>query len=205
MTSRVASAVSAPRLVLASTSKYRRELLARLGVPFESCAPACDEDALKDESKPPSHVASFLAREKAVSLRASHADAYVIGGDQLVDLDGRILGKPGTVERAELQLKLMRGRSHRLLTALALACPDGRVLEHLDVHVLTMRMLSDDEIARYVAREQPIDCAGSYKVESGGIALLARIEGEDFSAITGLPLITLTSLLRQEGFAIPSS
>jgi septum formation protein len=191
------------RLVLASTSKYRRELLERLGLTFDAHAPLCDEEELKDESKPPAELATMLAREKALSLRGKFANAHLLGGDQLVDLDGLILGKPATVERAEAQLKLMRGREHRLLTALALVCPDGRVLTHLDVHTLTMRALSDAEIARYVAREQPLDCAGSYKVEAGGIALLSRIQGEDFSAITGLPLIALTTFLRQEGFRLP--
>jgi septum formation protein len=195
--------MTAPRLILASTSRYRSALLQRLGVAFEACAPLCNEDELKDARRSPSDLAGFLACEKAMSLKAAYPDAYVLGGDQLVDLEGRILGKSGTSEGAQAQLRALSGRTHRLITALALVCPDGRVLAHLDVHSLTMRVLSDADIERYVAREQPLDCAGSYKAEAGGIALLSRIEGEDFSAITGLPLIALTTLLRQEGFAVP--
>jgi septum formation protein len=193
----------APRLILASTSPYRRALLERLGVPFEIAAPACDEDALKRSGLTPHEVAVRLAREKAQSVARTLKDAYVLGSDQLVDLDGEILGKPGTSDAAVAQLARMAGRSHLLVTAMAMVTPRGSLLEHLDVHTLTMRKLHDAEIRRYVAREAPLDCAGSYKIERGGIVLVERIEGDDFSAITGLPLLMLTTWLRREGFELP--
>ncbi len=193
----------APALILASTSRYRCALLERLGVAFEVQAPLCDEDALKESGKPPTYVAMRLARAKALSVLTHHAESYVLGCDQLVDVDSQVLGKPRTVEGAVAQLRLMRGRAHHLVTAMALATPTGEVEGHLDVHTLTMRDLSDAEIERYVLRDRPLDCAGSYKIEAGGIALFERIEGEDFTAITGLPLMRLAALLRAHGFRVP--
>lgn len=195
--------MSERRLVLASTSPYRRVLIERLGIEFEAEAPHCDEEALKRPELSPRELALMLAREKALSLSSSHAGAYVLGSDQLVDLDGKVLGKPHTIEGAIAQLQSMRGRSHQLVTAMALVTPSGEVEEHLDVHTLTMRDLSDDSLVRYVKRERPLDCAGSYKIESGGIALFERIEGADFTAITGLPLMALTGMLRTHGFVVP--
>jgi septum formation protein len=192
-----------PRLVLASTSPYRAELLRRLGLAFEPCAPLCDEEALKLAGEDPAQQAQRLARAKAESLRTHAPDAFILGGDQLVDFEGEVLGKPHTVERAVAQLLRMQGKTHRLLTAFALVCPSGEVVEHLDTQRLTLRTLREDEIRRYVALDQPLDCAGSYKIEAAGIALCARIEGHDFSAITGLPLIALTGVLRARGFAVP--
>jgi septum formation protein len=193
----------AAKLILASTSPYRRALLERLAVPFEVLAPSCDEDALKRSGLSPHEVASRLARDKALSVARLRRDAYVLGSDQLVDLGGEILGKPGSNDGAVAQLMRLSGRTHLLVTAMALATPRGAVLEHLDVHTLTMRTLMEAEVRRYVARETPVDCAGSYKIESGGIALVERIEGDDFTAITGLPLLMLTTWLRREGFEIP--
>jgi septum formation protein len=190
-------------LLLASTSSYRRELLARLGVAFSVAAPDCDEDAYKAQGHAPRALASLLAREKAKSVAALHPDVYVLGSDQLVDLDGEVLGKPGSVEGAVAQLLRMQGRSHALITATALVTPEGVWHEHVDTHALTLRSLSESEIRRYVERDRPLDCAGSYKIEQGGIALCARVEGEDFTAITGLPLVHITSLLRTLGFAVP--
>jgi len=195
--------MSPPRLVLASTSTYRRALIERLGIAFEAAAPLCDEEALKRPGLSPRELALMLARAKALSLSPSHTGAYILGSDQLVDLDGKVLGKPHTVEGAIAQLESMRGRSHQLITAMALVTPSGEIEEHLDVHTLTMRDLSDESLARYVKRERPLDCAGSYKIESGGIALFERIEGADFTAITGLPLMALTAMLRTHGFVVP--
>ncbi len=195
--------MSARRLVLASTSPYRRLLIERLGIPFEADAPDCDEDALKRPGLSPRELALMLARAKAQSLSSKHAGAYILGSDQLVDLDGKVLGKPHTIEGAIAQLRSMRGRCHQLITAMALVTPSGAIEEHLDVHTLAMRDLSDESLARYVERERPLDCAGSYKIESGGIALFERIEGADFSAITGLPLMALTGMLRKHGFVVP--
>jgi len=193
----------APRLILASTSPYRRALLERLGVAFSVEAPRCDEDSLKEHGKSPSCVALRLAREKALSLASTHPDAFILGSDQLVDLDEQILGKPHTVEGAVAQLKRLRGRKHHLMTAVALLCPNGEFESHLDVHTLSMRELTDDEIERYVARDRPFDCAGSYKIECAGISLFQSVEGADFTAITGLPLMKVSAILRAKGFLAP--
>jgi septum formation protein len=192
-----------PRLILASTSAYRRELLSRLGLPFDTIAPPCDEEMLKRPGEDPAQQALRLAREKAQSVAALDPAACVIGCDQLVDLDGQVLGKPGSAEAAVAQLLALQARPHRLLTALVLACPGGELLMHLDEHVLTMVALDRGAAQRYVAADAPLDCAGSYKIEARGIALFARVAGEDFSAITGLPLIALARLLRAQGFCIP--
>jgi septum formation protein len=191
-----------PDLVLASTSPYRRALLARLGLPFRALPPACDEEALKVPGLAPAALAVALARAKAESLRAAEPGAVIIGSDQLAAVDDTILGKPGTVERAEAQLALLAGRTHTLLTAVAVAHPGG-LLEHLDVTRLTMRPLTGAQIARYVAADRPLDCAGAYKLEEGGIALFSAIESADHSAITGLPLLALGTLLASLGFPVP--
>lgn len=195
--------MSAPKLVLSSTSPYRRALLERLGIDFEAVAPDCDEDALKTQGLLPTTVALKLACEKALSVRAAHEGAFILGSDQLVDLDGQILGKPHSPEGAVAQLKRLRGRAHQLVTAHALVDPHGEVETHVDIHRLTMRALGDDEIERYVAHEQPLDCAGSYKIERAGITLFERIEGDDFTAITGLSLMKVAELLRKRGFQLP--
>jgi septum formation protein len=192
-----------PVLTLASTSPYRRELLARLGVPFQVCAPRCDEEALKDPALLPRELAGMLAREKALSVAREFPGHHVLGSDQLVDLDGEVLGKPGSVRASEEQLARLSGRSHRLITALVLVCPGGALRCHVDVTTLRMRALSEQERQRYVRADEPLDCAGSYKIEQRGIALFESIECADFTAITGLPLLALSAFLRAEGFAVP--
>lgn len=193
----------APNLVLASTSRYRRDQLARLGVPFEVRAPDVDEGLHKASGLAPDEIARALAREKACAVARALPGRFVLGGDQLVDLDGEVLGKPGSAERCLAQLERLSGRAHRLVTAIALVTPEGDVHEALDLHVLHMRALTRDELARYVAADQPLDCAGSYKIEQRGIALFESIVGDDFTAIVGLPLMRVTSLLRAAGFALP--
>lgn len=190
-------------LVLGSTSRYRRELLARLRVPFDVLAPEVDEEALQRSGAEPSSIALRLAVAKAASVAAKRSDAFVIGSDQVVDLDSEILGKPGDEARAREQLARLQGRTHRLVTAVALRAPDGTLRTHVDVHRMTLRSLGAAEIERYVAAEQPLDCCGAYKIESLGIALFERIEGDDFTAIPGLPLIALGRLLRESGFDVP--
>ena len=192
-----------PVLVLASTSPYRAELLARLGVPFTVAAPSCDEEALKQQISDPAALACHLAELKARSVGQQRAGAFVLGGDQVVALDGDILGKPHTREAALAQLKRLRGRSHKLLTAICLIAPDGGIRSHLDEHTLSMRPLSDAALERYVQADSPLDCAGSYKIEARGIALFSRVDGEDFTAIPGLPLITLCDWLSSSGFSVP--
>lgn len=193
-----------PLLILASTSPYRRELLTRLGLPFECRAPLVDEEALKPAlaDQAPTEIAQQLATAKALSLSAEAPDATVIGSDQLVAFENQVLGKPGTVEAAISQLLAMSGRSHQLVTALAV-CRRGAVRTHVDVATLTLRPLTRDEVTRYVEADLPLDCAGAYKLERRGIALFDRIEAADHSAITGMPLIALITMLRECGFRVP--
>ncbi|MBQ5947448.1 Maf-like protein [Massilia sp. ST3] len=190
------------RLILASSSAYRRELLARLGLPFEAVAPHIDETPLPGEA--PQDTALRLAREKAAAIAALHPGALVIGSDQVATLDGLQIGKPGDHARALAQLQLMRGRQVVFHTALCLW--DGRVanparaaqLENVQVFV-HFRDLPDAELDAYLRIEQPYDCAGSAKNEGLGIALIERIDSSDPTALTGLPLIALTGMLRRAG------
>lgn len=194
--------MSAPALVLASTSRYRGELLARLGVPFVAAAPDCDEDAYQARGLAPRELAETLALAKAESLRAAYPDAVILGGDQLAAIDDAILGKPGSEAAACAQLARLAGRTHTLFTAVALLTRD-RILRHTDVTRLTMRPLTAEQIARYVAADQPLDCAGAYKLERLGIALFSRIESADHTAIVGLPLLAITAMLDEIGIVIP--
>lgn len=193
-----------PALILASTSRYRRALLERLGLPFATARPEVDETPWADES--PEAVTVRLARAKAEAVLPDATDslpAWVIGSDQLAEIDGRPLGKPGTVDNAIAQLTAMSGRQVRFLTAVCVAGTDGRRFEALDVTTVRFRSLAPAEIARYVEREQPLDCAGSFKSEGLGIALFEAIENHDPTALIGLPLIATARLLREAGFAVP--
>jgi septum formation protein len=193
---------SAPvRLILASSSAYRRELLSRLGLPFEAIAPDIDETPLPGEA--PEATALRLARDKAAAVARQHPGALVIGSDQVATLDGEQIGKPGDHARALAQLQKMRGRRVTFHTALCLW--DGRLsaeqaaqVENVQVFV-TFRNLPDHELDAYLRIEQPYDCAGSAKNEGLGIALLERIDSSDPTALTGLPLIALTGMLRRAG------
>ena len=194
---------SAPsRLILASSSAYRRELLSRLRLPFEAIAPDIDETPHEGEA--PQDTALRLAREKAAAVAARAPGALVIGSDQVATLDGMQIGKPGDHARALAQLRLMRGR--RVVFHTALCLWDSRVadpsqaaqVENVQVFV-DFRDLPDAELDAYLRIEQPYDCAGSAKNEGLGIALLERIESNDPTALTGLPLIALSSMLRRAG------
>lgn len=191
-----------PTLVLASTSRYRRELLARFGLPFDTSRPEVDETPTPGE--PADALAARLGRAKALAVAAGldHA-AWVIGSDQAAEVEGRLLGKPGGRSAAIAQLQAMRGRRVRFHTSIALANADGCVLEALDLTEVAMRDLDDGEIARYVDAEQPFDCAGSFKAEGLGITLFDAIESRDPTALIGLPLIATARLLRQAGFRLP--
>jgi septum formation protein len=191
-----------PDLVLASTSRYRASLLERLGLAFRVVAPGVDEEALREPSLAPAQLAAALARAKTLSVAEREPDATVIGGDQIAVVDGRVLGKPGTAECAVEQLLALCGREHDLVTAIAVRHA-GELHEHTDLTALRMRRLERAEIERYVAADAPLDCAGAYKLESRGIALFEAIRSEDHTAITGLPLIALTSILRGLGFPVP--
>lgn len=191
-----------PCLILASTSTYRRALLERLSLPFATARPEVDESPLPGE--PPQLLAERLAIAKAEAVLASSNDGtWVIGSDQVAELDGRPLGKPGRHAAAVEQLRSMSGREVRFLTALCIAGPDGRRLRALDVTTARFRALGDDEIERYVTREQPLDCAGSFKSEGLGIALFEAIDNRDPTALIGLPLIATARLLREAGFVVP--
>jgi septum formation protein len=190
------------KLVLASTSPYRRQLLDRLGLDYDAAAHRCDERSLTPQGSLEEHALT-LARAKASSLRTRYPDALILGSDQLAEVDEEMLGKPGSREAAHDQLRRLRGRSHRLLTAVALERPGGRVDTAVDVHTMHMRQLDDDAIGRYLDLDTPFDCAGSYKIEAAGIALFERIEGDDFTAIIGLPLLSVVRLLSDAGVPVP--
>ncbi|MDR0273887.1 MAG: Maf family nucleotide pyrophosphatase [Burkholderiaceae bacterium] len=190
------------RLILASTSRYRRELLARLRVPFDAVAPEVDEAPLPSEA--PRALAERLALAKARVVAARYPDAIVIGSDQVADLDGAALGKPGTHARAAAQLARMSGRRVVFQTAVAVVCQaTGYLGQELTAVEVKFRLLALDEIERYLRAEQPYDCAGSAKSEGVGIALLDAIHSDDPTALIGLPLIRTARLLRAAGVLIP--
>lgn len=189
------------RLVLASTSRYRAELLARLRLAFDSANPDVDERPLPGEA--PGSLALRLAGAKAEAVAARRPDAVVIGSDQVASCDGQVLGKPATREAAIAQLQAMSGREAVFLTAVAVTGPGSPVAHALDTTTVRFRPLADDDIARYIELEQPLDCAGSFKCEGLGIALFDAIESRDPTALVGLPLIATARLLRARGFAVP--
>jgi septum formation protein len=189
-------------LILASTSPYRRDLLARLGLRFRCVAPPIDEEALKDDLAPAFDLAERLAAAKASSVFRGEPDTVVIGSDQLISCDSRVFGKPGTSELAIAQLLALAGREHALITSVAVADRDGVEVDTV-VARLTIRSLTREEAERYVTADQPFDCAGSYRIEGLGIALFERIDVEDQTAIIGLPLMTVCRMLRSRGFQLP--
>ena len=185
-------------LILGSTSRYRRELLERLRLPFAVAAPDVDETPRAGEA--PAALAARLALAKARAVAAAHPNAIVIGSDQVADLDGEPIGKPGTHERAVEQLRRMRGRSVVFHTAVAVVCEaSGFAGTALAPVAVRFRDLTDAEIEHYLRTEQPYDCAGSAKCETRGIALLDAIESDDPTALVGLPLIRTCALLRAAG------
>jgi len=190
-----------PRLVLASTSRYRRELLDRLRLPFEVAAPGTDESPLPGET--PRALAVRLAAAKAAAVATRMPDAWVIGSDQVAELDSVALGKPGGRQAALDQLASMSGREVAFRTALSLIHADGRAFHDEDVTIVRFRDLEAAAIARYVDAEQPFDCAGSFKSEGLGIALFEAIVTQDPTALVGLPLIATARLLRRAGYALP--
>ena len=190
------------RLVLASTSRYRRELLERLALPFAVDRPEVDETPRPGEA--PARLAVRLAEAKARAVAARHPGAWVIGSDQVAERDGDPVGKPGDRAGAIAQLRAASGGEQRFHTAFCLLRHDEpRMLEGLDLTVVRFRILSGEEIARYVDAEQPFDCAGSFKCEGLGISLFEAIETRDPTALVGLPLIALAAALRRAGFRLP--
>jgi len=190
------------KLVLASTSAYRRELLQRFGLPFEVARPDIDESPLPGEH--PRSTAERLAIEKARAVAGNFTDALIIGSDQVAAMGDIRFGKPGTVERAVAQLKQMSGQTVVFHTALALLnTTTGEAQIDVVPTEVRFRTLGDDEIVRYVEKERPLDCAGSAKSEGLGITLLDALSGDDPNALVGLPLIALARMLRHEGVALP--
>lgn len=194
------------RIVLASTSPYRRELLRRLITDFTTARPDTDETSLAGEAPP--QTAERLALAKARAVAAAHPDSLIIGSDQVAwapTAEGfEIFHKPGTAARAIAQLQRMRGNSIHFHTAVSLLNTQSGQHHLASVHTeARLRNLTDDEIERYVEREQPLDCAGAAKVESLGIALLEYVRDDDPTALIGLPLIALSKMLRAEGVALP--
>lgn len=190
-----------PAVILASGSAYRRELLQRLVPHFEVARPDVDESPLPGEDC--GALADRLALLKARLVASRHPDGIVIGSDQVADLDGRALGKPGSAQRAIEQLLACSGRTLVLHTAVCVVAPGGRAVHiHRDQTRLAFRPLTQETAARYVARDQPLDCAGSFKFEAAGIALFSRVETADPTAIQGLPLIWLSECLAALGVAI---
>ncbi|MGB2902668.1 MAG: Maf family nucleotide pyrophosphatase [Candidatus Dechloromonas phosphoritropha] len=189
-------------LILASTSPYRRELLDRLGLPFEVASPQTDESRILGEG--PQAMALRLAEAKARAVASAHPDALIIGSDQVATVDGLIYGKPGSHERTAEQLRTLSGKTVNFYTGLCLYNARTGVVEVCGVPTLvTFRDLTEEEIERYLRRESAYDCAGSARSEGLGIALLSRIAGDDPSALIGLPLIALCTLLRNHGVALP--
>lgn len=185
-------------LILGSTSRYRKELLSRLRIPFDTASPQVDESP--EPGEPPAQLARRLALAKAREVAQRHPQAVVIGSDQVADLHGEPLGKPGNHERAVVQLQRMRGKTVVFQTALAVVCLETG-FEQVDLAPVSVvfRDLSDVEIEAYLRAEQPYDCAGSAKSEGLGIALLERIDNDDPTALVGLPLIRTCRMIRAAG------
>mgnify|MGYP001437019588 CR=1 FL=1 len=189
-------------LILASTSPYRRELLGRLGLPFQVESPGVDETALPGEA--PAARAARLAAAKAMAVALRHPGALVIGSDQVAALGDTVLDKPGNAERCRAQLATLSGKTASFHTACTLVRLEyGVNLAHTDTTRVVARRLAPDEIARYVEHARPFDCAGGFKVEALGIALFERVESQDPTALIGLPLIWLAAALRRAGLAVP--
>jgi septum formation protein len=190
-----------PVVILASTSAYRASLLRRLLDRFEQASPGTDEEPLPGEA--PAARATRLAEAKARAVAVTRPGAVVIGSDQVADLDGIVLDKPGTVHAAHKQLAASSGREVIFHTAVCVMDARGNAFVHVDETRVHFRTLSTHDIERYVERERPLDCAGSFKCEGLGIALFERIVNEDPTALIGLPLIATCSLLRDAGIALP--
>lgn len=190
------------KIVLASTSRYRRELLNRLQIPFATVDPAVAEEIRNGEL--PESMATRLATAKALAVASSHRDAIIIGCDQVAVSGGGILGKPGSRQNALQQLRELSGREAMFFTAICVHdAASGKTSNRVVPCRVAFRILDDATIARYLDREQPYDCAGSAKSEGLGIALIQRMECEDPNALIGLPLIALVDLLGEHGVKIP--
>ena len=188
-------------LILASESQYKKNILKRLEIAFSTDAPAIDETPHAGES---ARVLSMrLAQQKAETIAARHPTTRVISTDQSAEVDGEILGKPGTVANACTMLQKLSGKTVSFFTSVGFIAPNQPCLIHTEEVIATIRALDRQEIERYVAKDKPLDCAGSFKVESLGISLFTSVRSEDPTALEGLPLIRLCHWLRDQGFKIP--
>jgi septum formation protein len=188
-------------IILASTSPYRKRLLERLGVAFHCLPPDIDESPLHGE--PPQAMARRLAQAKAQAIADIHPKSLVIGSDQVASLDGGVMGKPGNHEAAAAQLTASSGREVKFYTGLALVCSERQLQRtHVELFSAHFRSLTEQQINDYLQREQPFDCAGSFKVEGLGIALFTGLQGNDPSSLEGLPLIALVALLEEAGLKV---
>lgn len=191
------------KIILASSSPYRKALLERLGLAFDCVSPDVDEDAFKEKIPDPVELAERLALEKALAVQARHPDAIVIGSDQLLSFEGQNLGKAGSLEKAFTQLKMLSGKTHRLITSYCIISSAGKHVE-TNITTLKMRDLRDEVIKNYLRADNPIDCAGSYKLELKGISLFEKVETDDHTAIIGLPLLSVGNELTRLGVEIPA-
>ena len=191
------------RIILASGSKYRKELLERLGIDFECISPNIDEDKLKKTIKDPIELSSKLSKLKAQEIFKDNPDALVIGSDQVCFYDGQILGKSGSLEKSYQILSTLSGKEHILATAYTIMYRD-KVLTNVNTTKLTMKKFDGEFIKKYLSLDNPIDCAGSYKLELYGIALFSKIETTDHTAIIGLPLVDLSLDLEKLGISLLS-
>lgn len=190
------------RLILASSSKYRKILLRRFDIPFECESPDIDETP--EESETPTDLVTRLAVEKAESVSRANPQAIVIGSDQVAVFENRIIGKPCSFEAATRQLASFSGRSVDFLTAVSVQCgSNGFSEQHIDSTRVSFRRLQTEEIKRYLEAEKPFDCAGAFKAESLGIVLFERVTSEDPTALIGLPLIRTAAMLRRAGLSLP--
>ncbi len=191
------------KLILASQSPYRKALLENFGLKFETQAPRVDEEKLKKNGPAElTELTRYLALKKAESLTSLYDGAILIGSDQIAELNSQRLDKPGTVAKAVEQLKFMSGKTHRLITSLAVVSP-LKTSVATNITSIRLRELSNEEIEAYVQLDQPLDCAGSYKIERAGLALTESIQTDDPSAIQGLPMIALTRALFEMGLHLP--
>lgn len=190
------------KIILASKSPYRKKLLERLGINFECVSSEFDESTIKQRLNCPVEISKQLSKAKALTIKDQYKDCIIIGSDQVCALGDELLSKPKTFDKGLTQLSKMQGRSHRLITSYYLYSPN-QCFEHTNVTTLKMKSLSENQIKKYLNSDNPIDCAGSYKLELQGISLMESIDTEDSTAIIGLPLIQLGHDLNKLGICIP--
>ncbi|MBX7231165.1 MAG: Maf family protein [Bdellovibrionales bacterium] len=196
---------SFPEIILASTSPYRKALLDQIKLPFRSIAPQVDEAALikKNPHLSTEELCKLLAKAKGQDIREKNPRSLIIASDQMVEMENEIYGKAKSMEEATKQLQKLQGKTHRILTSLFISSPQHGIFLHLETAFLTLRPLNLFQIQSYLEQDQPMDCAGSYKLEKCGITLMKKIECRDSSAIVGLPIVALTNQLLEWQYPLP--